>query len=120
MIYKCTKFVVIDNTGAEEANFFALPGLNSLNAKIGDKIKVSITKAKPNRPIKKGSVHHAVICSLKKAYNNKGKMRASCSINSVVLVNEKGMIGTRVLAPIIGSPDLRKKFPEISSRGEVY
>lgn len=104
---------VADNTGAKEALIIkVLKGSGKkggrVAATVGDVVVVSIKKATPNAPVKKGEVHRAVIVRTKKEVRRKDGSYIRFGDNAVVLINQAGEPkGTRVFGPV--ARELRDK-----------
>ncbi len=120
MIAVGSKLRSIDNSGARIVECIKiLGGKNKKNGKVGDIIIVSVKTINPLKKIKKGDVLRGVIVSVKK-----GKIRYNgdmvvFNVNSVVIVNNKGIpVGTRILGPVM--LELRaRKFMKILSMATV-
>ncbi len=104
---------VADNTGAKEALIIkVLKGSGKkggrVAATVGDVVVVSIKKAAPNAPVKKGEVHRAVIVRTKKEIRRRDGSYIRFGDNAVVLINQAGEPkGTRVFGPV--ARELRDK-----------
>lgn len=104
---------VADNTGAKEALIIkVLKGSGRrggrVAATVGDVVVVSIKKAAPNAPVKKGEVHRAVIVRTKKEVRRRDGSYIRFGDNAVVLINQAGEPkGTRVFGPV--ARELRDK-----------
>ncbi len=104
---------VADNTGAKEALIIkVLKGSGKkggrVAATVGDVVVVSIKKAIPNSPVKKGEVHRAVIVRTKKEIRRRDGSYIRFGDNAVVLINQLGEPkGTRVFGPV--ARELRDK-----------
>ncbi|MEO0202663.1 MAG: 50S ribosomal protein L14 [candidate division WOR-3 bacterium] len=113
MIQDFTWVKVTDNSGAQEAMVIrVLKGSGKkkgrVYGKVGDVVVVSIKKALPNAPIKKGEVHRAVIVRTKKEIRRKDGSYIRFDDNAVVLINQAGeMRGTRIFGPV--ARELREK-----------
>jgi len=113
MIQDFTWVKVADNSGAQEAMVIrVLKGSGKKKGrvcgKVGDIVVVSIKKALPNAPIKKGEVHRAVIIRTKKEVRRKDGTYIRFDDNAVVLINQAGeMRGTRIFGPV--ARELREK-----------
>jgi large subunit ribosomal protein L14 len=120
MICLNAKFHVGDNSGAKMVKLIRVPGQKGYNLDIGDIIRVSVVKADPKSSIKKGSLHLALVCSLKSNFGRDNGSLIKFSKNVVIVLGEKNaMVGTRVLVPI--AYEIRAKFPDIASKAkEVY
>ncbi len=104
---------VADNTGAKEALIIkVLKGSGKkggrVSATVGDVVVVSIKKAAPNAPIKKGEVHKALVVRTKKEIRRKDGSYIRFGDNAVVLINQAGEPkGTRIFGPV--ARELRDK-----------
>ncbi len=104
---------VADNTGAKEALIIkVLKGGGKkggrVAATVGDVVVVSIKKATPNSPVKKGEVHKAVIVRTRKEVRRRDGSYIRFGDNAVVLINQSGEPkGTRVFGPV--ARELRDK-----------
>ncbi len=104
---------VADNTGAKEALIIkVLKGSGKkggrVSATVGDIVVVSIKKAAPNAPVKKGEVHKAVVVRTRKEIRRKDGSYIRFGDNAVVLINQAGEPkGTRIFGPV--ARELRDK-----------
>jgi LSU ribosomal protein L14P len=104
---------VADNTGAKEALIIkVLKGSGKkggrVSATVGDVVVVSIKKAAPNAPVKKGEVHKAVVVRTRKEIRRKDGSYIRFGDNAVVLINQAGEPkGTRIFGPV--ARELRDK-----------
>ncbi len=104
---------VADNTGAKEALIIkVLKGSGKkggrVSATVGDVVVVSIKKAVPNSPVKKGEVHKAVVVRTKKEIRRRDGSYIRFGDNAVVLINQAGEPkGTRIFGPV--ARELRDK-----------
>jgi large subunit ribosomal protein L14 len=120
MICSNARFKVADNSGARTVRLIKVPGQKGFNLDIGDIVRVSVLEADPKSVIKKGSLHLALVCSLKANRSRANGSLIRFSKNVVILLGDKNaMVGTRILVPIAN--EIRVKFPEIASKAkEVY
>ncbi|MCC6011996.1 50S ribosomal protein L14 [Candidatus Caldipriscus sp.] len=104
---------VADNTGAKEALIIkVLKGSGKkggrVSATVGDVVVVSIKKAVPNSPVKKGEVHRAVVVRTRKEIRRRDGSYIRFGDNAVVLINQAGEPkGTRIFGPV--ARELRDK-----------
>jgi large subunit ribosomal protein L14 len=104
---------VADNTGAKEALIIkVLKGSGKkggrVSATVGDVVVVSIKKAVPNAPVKKGEVHKAVVVRTRKEIRRRDGSYIRFGDNAVVLINQAGEPkGTRIFGPV--ARELRDK-----------
>ena len=104
---------VADNTGAKEALIIkVLKGSGKkggrVSATVGDVVVVSIKKAAPNAPVKKGEVHKAVVVRTRKEIRRRDGSYIRFGDNAVVLINQVGEPkGTRIFGPV--ARELRDK-----------
>lgn len=107
MIYVETKLNVADNSGAIKAQCIKV--LNNKNfAKIGDEIVVSIKKARPNKKVKKGEVHRALVVRTSKELSRKDGSSIRFKTNDIVLIDKEHQpIGNRIFGPV--TYELREK-----------
>ena len=119
MICSNAKLCVADNSGAKMVKLIRVPGQVKYNLKIGTLVRVSVIQADPKSSIKKGTLHLALVCSLK-TNSRRSTGMIKFSKNAVILIGEKNaMVGTRILLPI--GNEIRAKYPEIGSKAkEVY
>lgn len=100
MIQLNSNLTIVDNSGAKIARCIKVLNKNS-EASIGDIIVVSIRKAIPNKKIKAGEVHKAVVVYTKKNTKRKNGSYLKLGTNAAVLLNSKGLpYATRVLGGI--------------------
>ena len=100
---------VADNSGAKEVLVIkVLGGSHRRYASVGDKIVVSVKKAKPTGGVKKGAVSKAVVVRVKKAIRRKDGSYIRFDENAVVLLNAQDEPrGTRIFGPV--ARELRDK-----------
>ncbi len=116
MIQEYTRLSVADNSGAKEVMCIkVLGGTGRKYAYVGDVIVVTIKDAIPNSPVKKGTVHRAVIVRTKKEIRRPDGSFIRFDDNAVVLIDDKlEPKGTRIFGPV--ARELRdKKFTKIVS-----
>lgn len=109
MIQQETRLNVADNSGAKEVLCIKVLGNTKFDqAKIGDKIVVTVKDAIPSGGIKKGSVSKAVIVRTKNKLRRKDGSYIRFDDNAVVLLNNAGdPRGTRIFGPV--ARELRDK-----------
>lgn len=99
MIIKESILKVIDNSGALSAKCIGLFKLPT--AKVGDIITVSIIKALPNRKVKKGEVHKAIIIRTKASVRRLDGSILQFDENALILLEvDLTPKGTRIFGPI--------------------
>ncbi len=116
MIQEYTRLAVADNSGAKEAMCIkVLGGTRRKYAYVGDIIVVTVKDAAPNSPVKKGTVHRAVVVRTKKEIRRPDGSFIRFDDNAVVLIDDKmDPKGTRIFGPV--ARELRdKKFSKIVS-----
>jgi large subunit ribosomal protein L14 len=113
MIQLNSNVAVIDNTGAKIARCIKV--LNKAYASVGDVIIVSIRKVVPNKRVKPGEVHKALVVHTKKNTRRSNGSLLRVGRNAVVLLNPKGMPqATRILG--IAPRELKlKNFTKVVS-----
>jgi len=102
MIFRNTKLIVADNSGAKKIRCIGLTHGSKKNyATIGQTIVVSVREAIPNSQIKKGDVVQAVIVRTRKPIRRRNGSYIKFDDNAAVIVNEDGEPrGTRVFGPV--------------------
>lgn len=101
MIQKGTILFISDNSGARLAKCIHV--YKKKFAKIGDYILVSIKTYNPEKKIKKGELHLALVIRTKKEIFYNGAF-FSFSDNAAVLMNKKYLpLGTRLFGPSLKS-----------------
>ena len=102
MIFRNTKLIVADNSGAKKIRCIGLTHGSKKNyATIGQTIVVSVREAIPNSQIKKGDVVQAVIVRTRKPIRRRNGSYIKFDDNAAVIVNENGEPrGTRVFGPV--------------------
>lgn len=116
MIREQTRLDVADNSGAREVECIrVLGGTRRRTASVGDVIVVAVKSAIPDRRIKKGDVHKAVIVRTAKEVRRSDGSAIRFDRNAAVLINaNKEPIGTRIFGPV--TRELRaKQFLKIIS-----
>ena len=92
---------VLDNSGAKIARCLKVLKKGSSPAGIGDIIVVSIRKALPNKKIKAGEVHKAVVLYTKKYNRRLNGSYLRQAKNAVALLDSKELPqGTRILGAV--------------------
>jgi len=109
MIQVQTYLNVADNSGAKQVQCIGILGNSKQRyAAVGDLITVAVKEAMPNAPVKKKSVHKAIIVRTKTNIRRKDGSYVSFDDNAVVLVdNNLNPRGTRVFGPV--ARELREK-----------
>lgn len=116
MIREQTRLDVADNSGAREVECIrVLGGSKRRYASVGDVIIVAVKDAIPDRRVKKGDVHKAVVVRTAKAVRRDDGTVMRFDQNAAVLLNNNmEPIGTRIFGPV--TRELRaKKFMKIIS-----
>lgn len=116
MIREQTRLEVADNSGARELECIrVLGGSKRKTASIGDIIVVAVKDAIPERRVKKGEVHKAVIVRTAKGIRRYDGSEIRFDKNAAVLISANmEPIGTRIFGPV--TRELRaKKFMKIIS-----
>src|ERR1700761_2718344 len=101
MIKIGTRIKVIDNSGAKFGRCIGIYK-NQEFAKLGDLILITIKKVRPNKKVKKGEKHKAMVVRLKnKRFRNLGNHIIWCDTNAVVILKKDSfdLLGTRILGP---------------------
>lgn len=129
MLQELSRCKVADNSGAIEVMVIRVMNKNGKGstgkrfAYLGDRVIVSIKKARPGGLVKKTEVHSAVIVRTAKEVRRADGSYIRFSDNAVVILKkaDKGdpePIGTRVFGPV--ARELRERHPKIvSSAPEV-
>lgn len=100
MIQLKSKLEIVDNSGAKVASCIKVLN-NKSKASLGDEIIVSIKKALPNKKIKAGEVHKALVVGLK--YKNRrinGSFIKERKNRAILLTKANQSQGSRSLGPI--------------------
>lgn len=110
MIFRQTRLVVADNTGARVAQCIGMLGHPQDEARIGRVIKVAIKEIKPSAPnlkVKPGQVHNALIIRQRQQMGRSDGRVLRFDDNAVVLLTpDMKPLGTRVVGPV--PQELRK------------
>nr|QFP99093.1 ribosomal protein L14 [Telonemida sp.] len=97
MIQLNSNLNVVDNSGAKIARCIKVL-TNKSYASIGDTVIVSIRKALPNKKVKVGEVHKAIVVYTKKQTKRLNGSYLNFRKNAIVLLNDKDVPqATRVL-----------------------
>lgn len=109
MIREQTKLEVADNSGARKVECIrVLGGSRKRTAKVGDVIVVAVKEAIPDRRIKKGEVHKAVVVRTKKGVRRNDGTEIRFDTNAAVILNSNlEPVGTRIFGPVVR--ELRSK-----------
>ena len=116
MLQQESRANVADNSGAKEVLVIrVLGGTSRRDARIGDKVVVTVKKALPTGGVKKGAVAKAVVVRTTKATRRKDGSYIRFDDNAVVLLNASDEPrGTRIFGPV--ARELRdKQFMKIVS-----
>jgi large subunit ribosomal protein L14 len=116
MVYKKTRLIALDNSGAREVEVIRVLRSKHQHAKVGDIIVVAVKRAASNKKVKKHDVKTAVVVqTVKKIYRKRFGMSISFDQNSVVIVGKGNTpIATRIKGPV--TQELRaKNFMKIVS-----
>ena len=110
MIFRQTRLVVADNTGARVAQCIGMLGHPQDEARIGRVIKVAIKEIKPSAPnlkVKPGQVHNALVIRQRQQMGRSDGRVLRFDDNAVVLLTpDMKPLGTRVVGPV--PQELRK------------
>jgi large subunit ribosomal protein L14 len=103
MIREQTRLEVADNSGARQVECIrVLGGSKKRVAKVGDIIVVAVKDAIPDRRVKKGEVHKAVVVRTKKGVRRNDGTEIRFDTNAAVLLNAKlEPVGTRIFGPVV-------------------
>ncbi|OJX10050.1 MAG: 50S ribosomal protein L14 [Caedibacter sp. 37-49] len=116
MIREQTNLEVADNSGARRVECIrVLGGTGRRYASVGDVIIVAVKDAIPDRRVKKGEVHKAVIVRTSKEVRRQDGTAIRFDRNAAVLINNNmEPLGTRIFGPV--TRELRaKNFMKIIS-----
>lgn len=116
MIREQTNLMVADNSGARRVQCIrVLGGSKKRTAAVGDIIVVAVKDALPDRKVKKGQVHKAVIVRTKKGVRRSDGTEIRFDTNAAVLINNNNEpMGSRIFGPVVR--ELRaKNFMKIIS-----
>jgi large subunit ribosomal protein L14 len=102
MLQQESRFVVADNTGAEEVCCFkVLRGSKRRYAGVGDIFIGSVKRAKPNGSVKKGDVVRGVIVRQKRDIIRPDGSKLRFDTNACVIIEQNGNPkGTRIFGPV--------------------
>ena len=109
MIREQTKLEVADNSGARKVECIrVLGGSRKRTAKVGDIIVVTVKEAIPDRRVKKGEVHKAVVVRTSKGVRRNDGTEIRFDTNAAVILNNNlEPVGTRIFGPVVR--ELRSK-----------
>lgn len=109
MIREQTKLEVADNSGARKVECIrVLGGSRKRTAKVGDIIVVAVKEAIPDRRVKKGEVHKAVVVRTSKGVRRNDGTEIRFDTNAAVILNNNlEPVGTRIFGPVVR--ELRSK-----------
>ncbi|AIL12580.1 MAG: 50S ribosomal protein L14 [Candidatus Paracaedimonas acanthamoebae] len=109
MIREQTNLEVADNSGARRVECIrVLGGTGRRYASVGDVIIVAVKDAIPDRRVKKGEVHKAVIVRTSKEVRRQDGTAIRFDRNAAVLINNNmEPLGTRIFGPV--TRELRSK-----------
>ena len=109
MIQQESRLNIADNSGAREVLVIkVLGGTRRKYANIGDVVTVTIKKASPNSPVKKGEIVKAVIVRTKSGLRRKDGSYIKFDDNAaVILKDDMTPRGTRIFGPV--ARELREK-----------
>lgn len=109
MVYKNTRLIALDNSGAREVELIRVLRNTKQHAKVGDTIIVAVKRAAANKKVKKHDVKTAIVVqTVKKIHRKRFGMSVSFNHNSVVLVGKGNTpIGTRIKGTV--TQELRAK-----------
>ena len=109
MIREQSRLEVADNSGARKVECIrVLGGSRKKTARVGDVIVVTVKEAIPDRRVKKGEVHKAVVVRTKKGVRRNDGTEIRFDTNAAVLLNASlEPLGTRIFGPVVR--ELRSK-----------
>jgi large subunit ribosomal protein L14 len=116
MIREQSRLEVADNSGARKVECIrVLGGSRKKTARVGDIIVVTVKEAIPDRRVKKGEVHKAVVVRTSKGVRRDDGTEIRFDTNAAVLLNASlEPLGTRIFGPVVR--ELRaKNFMKIVS-----
>jgi large subunit ribosomal protein L14 len=116
MIQRETRLKSADNTGARSVMCIGiLGGTRKRYARVGDIIIITVKRAIPNSPVKKGTVHKAVVVRCAQQFRRPDGSYIRFDENAAVILTDKlEPRGTRIFGPV--ARELRdKKFTKILS-----
>lgn len=121
MIREQTNLNVADNSGARRVQCIrVLGGSKRRTASVGDIIVVAVKDAIPDRRVKKGEVHKAVIVRTAKEVHRVDGSSIRFDRNAAVLINNNNEpIGTRIFGPVTRELRARQFMKIISLAPEV-
>ena len=121
MIREQTNLNVADNSGAKSVQCIrVLGGSKRRTASVGDIIVVAVKGAIPDRRVKKGEVHKAVIVRTAKEIRRVDGSSIRFDHNAAVLINNNNEpIGTRIFGPVTRELRARQFMKIISLAPEV-
>jgi|SRR5579863_10519064 large subunit ribosomal protein L14 len=121
MIREQTRLEVADNSGARKVECIrVLGGSRKKTAKVGDIIVVAVKDAIPDRRVKKGEVHKAVVVRTSKGVRRNDGTEIRFDTNAAVLINANNEpIGTRIFGPVVRELRARNFMKIISLAPEV-
>lgn len=121
MIREQSRLDVADNSGAREVECIrVLGGSKRKCASVGDIIVVAVKDAIPDRRVKKGDVHKAVIVRTSYGVKRNDGTEIRFDRNAAVLLNANmEPIGTRIFGPVTRELRARKFMKIISLAPEV-
>lgn len=96
---------VADNSGAQIARIFKVPGGSKRRyARIGDVVIVSVQVAQPRKAVKKKEIYRAVVVRQTKPFARKDGSYIRFDENAIVIIEkqgkEMGPKGNRVFGPV--------------------
>ena len=102
MLQQESRFVVADNTGADEVGCFkVLGGSKRRYASVGDVFIGSVKKARPGGSVKKGDVVRAVIVRQKAYIRREDGSKLRFDRNACVIIEQNGNPkGTRIFGAV--------------------
>ena len=121
MIREQTNLNVADNSGARRVQCIrVLGGSKRRTASVGDIIVVAVKDSIPDRRVKKGEVHKAVIVRTAKEVRRVDGSSIRFDRNAAVLINNNNEpIGTRIFGPVTRELRARQFMKIISLAPEV-
>jgi large subunit ribosomal protein L14 len=121
MIREQTRLEVADNSGARLVECIrVLGGSKRRTASVGDVIVVAVKDAIPDRRVKKGDVHMAVIVRTKKGVRRDDGTEIRFDTNAAVIIKkDREPLGTRIFGPVTRELRARQFMKIISLAPEV-
>lgn len=109
MIREQSRLEVADNSGARKVECIrVLGGSRKRTAGVGDVIVVTVKEAIPDRRVKKGEVHKAVVVRTRKGVRRNDGTEIRFDTNAAVLLSPTlEPLGTRIFGPVVR--ELRSK-----------